>query len=55
MPELRSGPWTGISHGYRLAGGLLVEHVAKDRGDADFVVYPIVYLYRHHLELALNT
>jgi hypothetical protein len=47
-------PWTGISRGYRIAGGLLVSHVAKDRGDADFLAYPVVFVYRHHLELALK-
>jgi len=40
--------------GYRRGARFLVEHVVKDRHDQDFLVYPIIFLYRHHIELALK-
>lgn len=40
--------------GYKLASDLLVEHIKVDHGDIDFLVYPIVFLYRQYLELQLK-
>jgi len=41
--------------GYRRAALHLAEH-ACDAGRAqDFLIYPIVYLYRHHIELTLKS
>jgi hypothetical protein len=34
---------------------ILVEHVRTNRIDLDALVYPIVFLYRHYLELRLKT
>ena len=40
--------------GFRLAGDYLAEHVCNTGNDQDVLVYPIVYLYRHHAELVLK-
>jgi hypothetical protein len=45
---------TGYREGYRRAGRLLVEHVVEHSRDQDYLVYPIFFLYRHHIELALK-
>src|ERR1039458_2509073 len=42
------------AHGYRLAARLAVEHIRHDGVDSPFLVYPIVFLYRHHIELMLK-
>lgn len=42
------------STGFRRAGLRLVEHVCETGSDQDFLIYPIVYLYRHHTELLLK-
>src|SRR4029077_16394963 len=34
---------------------ILVRAVEETQSDQDFLVYPIVFLYRHHIELALKT
>lgn len=41
--------------GYRRAALHLAEHVCEARRGQDFLVYPIVYLYRHHIELTLKS
>jgi hypothetical protein len=41
--------------GYKEAADLLVESVATGEGTADFLIYPIVFLYRHYLELRLKS
>jgi hypothetical protein len=43
-----------IAMGYRRAGDLLVNEVARDRGEADALVYPIVFCYRQCIELLLK-
>lgn len=40
--------------GFRRAGLRLAQHVCETGRDQDFLVYPIVYLYRHHVELVLK-
>jgi hypothetical protein len=40
--------------GYRRGANRLVEYVCAEARDQDFLVYPIVYLYRHHVELILK-
>src|SRR5262249_43699545 len=42
------------SEGYRRGARLLVQYVAENHLDQDFLVYPIVFLYRHHVELVLK-
>jgi hypothetical protein len=40
------GGWVLYSMGYKRAGDLLVQHVSANRGDADTLVYPIVFINR---------
>ena len=42
-------------NGYRRAAFHLAEYVCDARLGQDFLVYPIVYLYRHHIELTLKS
>jgi hypothetical protein len=42
------------TEGYRRGADILVQHVVNQRRDQDFLVFPIIFLYRHHLELALK-
>jgi hypothetical protein len=44
----------GYSEGYRRGARFLVEHVMEHGRDQDYLVYPIIFLYRHHIELALK-
>ena len=45
----------GYQEGYRRGARLLVEHVLATQNDQDFLVYPIIFLYRHHIELTLKS
>jgi hypothetical protein len=46
---------TAYAEGYRLGAKVLVEHVVAGCGnDKNCLIYPILFLYRHHLELALK-
>lgn len=40
--------------GYRRAAEILIEHIDTKGRDQDVLVYPVVFLYRHHVELALK-
>lgn len=40
--------------GYKKAADIIVKHVGRTRSSQDFLVYPIVFLYRHHVELELK-
>ncbi len=33
---------------------MLVQHIVENARDQDFLVYPVIFLYRHHTELALK-
>src|SRR5262249_34936851 len=49
--------WGGqhcYTEGYRRGAQRLVEYVVKTHFDQDYLVYPIIFLYRHHVELALK-
>lgn len=46
--------WETYVDGYKRAGDVLVEHVKNMRSDQDTLVYPIVFLYRHYIELRLK-
>lgn len=43
------------SSGFRRAAHHLAEQVCGSRSEQDVLVYPIVYLYRHHVELVLKS
>jgi hypothetical protein len=40
--------------GYRKAAWILAKHVCETATDQDYLVYPIVHNYRHHVEVALK-
>jgi hypothetical protein len=42
------------AEGYRLGAEHLIERLAETGYDQDFLVYPIVFLYRHYVELCLK-
>jgi hypothetical protein len=44
-----------MTDGYRQAANLLVERAAEERGARDFLLYPIIFSYRHFLELSLKS
>jgi hypothetical protein len=47
------GRWILFVQGYKLAAHLLVDAIERHR-DNQFVIYPIIFLYRHHVELAMK-
>ncbi len=49
-----NGDELGYTEGYRRGGRLLVEYVNEKGRDQDYLVYPVFFLYRHHIELALK-
>ncbi|WP_156815777.1 hypothetical protein [Thioalkalivibrio sp. ALJ24] len=44
----------GYVEGYKRAAEVLIAHVGEERQDQDYFVYPIVFMYRQHLELQLK-
>jgi len=48
------GSWIVYADSFKKAADRLVEHVARERGDLDFFILPIMFLYRHSLELQLK-
>jgi len=40
--------------GYKLAADAVVQHVEEHRRYQDFLVYPVVFLYRHYIEIRLK-
>jgi hypothetical protein len=52
--EFRPGNDYAYRQGYRLAGRILTESIAKDRFERDFLVFPICHSYRHFVELTLK-
>lgn len=46
--------WDAYATGYKEAADILIERVLSDRMWMDMLVYPIVFLYRHYLELRLK-
>lgn len=49
-----SDQWHGYIEGYKLAADLLVQQVERDQRNQDLLIYPIVFLYRHALEVSLK-
>lgn len=47
-------PKHGYTEGYRRGALLLAAHVNEHHRNQDYLVYPIIFLYRHHIELALK-
>jgi len=48
------GDWDIYAVGYKKAGDTLVQYVLDKKCDQDFLVYPIIFLYRQYLELRLK-
>jgi len=46
--------WGALAFGFKKAADLLVSAQLEIFRHGDYTVYPIVYLYRHHIELALK-
>ncbi|MDW9570205.1 hypothetical protein GOA98_24540 [Sinorhizobium meliloti] len=50
--------WHNVNYpyknGFRTAAGRLALQVCETHSDQDSLVYPILYLYRHHIELVLK-
>lgn len=51
---VRGGNAYAYAEGYRRAGQILADHVIQNRWDTDFLVYPIMFLYRHNVELQVK-
>lgn len=45
---------TAYTEGYRRAADILIQHIDESGRDQDFLVYPVLFLYRHHIELLLK-
>jgi hypothetical protein len=47
-------PEHGYTQGYWRGARILVQHVIDTQLNQDYLAYPIIFLYRHHVELALK-
>lgn len=45
---------TAYTEGYRRAADILIGHIDASGRDQDFLVYPVMFLYRHHIELLIK-
>ena len=45
---------TTYTEGYRRAADILIKHIDESGLDQDFLVYPVLFLYRHHIELLIK-
>jgi len=48
------GRYIGFRDGFKKAANYLSEQIIKNPNEIDYFIYPIVYLYRHYIELALK-
>jgi hypothetical protein len=48
------GGWHARVHGFRLAAELQADHVANTRTEQDGLIFPFLYNWRQHVELALK-
>jgi hypothetical protein len=46
--------WMVYADGYWRAAELLVEHVEATQADQDFLIFPVLFLYRQYVELRLK-
>jgi len=47
--------WYLYAVGYRTAAEILTEHVCTKHTDQDRLIYPVIFLWRHHLELSVKS
>ena len=52
--NIHPGNWYPYAEGYNRAANILVTYVEEHNRNQDFLVYPIVFLYRQYLELQLK-
>ena len=52
--ESSAGDWYAYTLGYRRAGDLLVQQIDQAPSHQELLVYPILFLYRHYLELQMK-
>ena len=52
--NIREEDWDSYAQGYKEAADQLVTRMGESPISHDFLVYPIVFLYRHYLELRLK-
>jgi hypothetical protein len=48
------GQWSAYAEGYKRAAEILVQHVVEAQRDHNFLIYPIVFLYRQAIEISLK-
>src|ERR1035441_6024903 len=53
LDRYRGDPADAYAFGYRMAANILAEHV-RGQGCEAVLFYPVVFLYRHHVELMLK-
>ena len=51
---LISNKWEVYAMGYKIAAETLVDKVLSEQTNQDHLIYPIVFLYRHYIELRLK-
>lgn len=49
-----SNQWLFYVEGYRIAAERLVDNVLTTQTERDTLIYPIVFLYRHYIEIQLK-
>ncbi len=47
-------PWGGYAEGFKRLADIGVAHIEETRRSHDFLVYPIIFSYRHFIELTLK-
>lgn len=51
---LLPGRLEGYRTGFKIAADIIAERIAKDTKDIDRIIYPLVFLYRHYIELSIK-
>jgi hypothetical protein len=41
--------------GYKLAADLIIQHTSSCQSDRDLLIYPVLFCYRHYIELSLKS
>jgi len=49
-----SGNWPKYIGGYKDSADILAEHLINNQYGTDYLIYPIIFLYRHYLELQMK-
>ena len=46
--------WDLYAMGYRIAADVILDHVRETHADQDGLIFPFLFMWRHHLELTLK-